>query len=99
MAGVNFKSMKKQTREQFVTFVGILIVYASVQLLIAGGMSSLMGGGALLGFDVYLLDCCCQSESLRRLFGRLKSWSCGLYVCRCVLRCAHNKAAAGRHCK
>ena len=45
MAGVNFKSMKKQTREQLVTFVGILIVYASVQLLIAGGgMSSLMEG-------------------------------------------------------
>lgn len=45
MAGVNFKSMKKKTREQLVTFVGILIVYASVQLLIAGGgMSSLMEG-------------------------------------------------------
>ena len=45
MAGVNFKSMKKKTREQLVTFVGILIVYAVVQLLIANGrMSSLMEG-------------------------------------------------------
>ncbi len=45
MAKLNIKSMKKQTRDQLITFAMVIVVYVVVQLLIASGqMSSLMQG-------------------------------------------------------
>ena len=45
MKKFNLKTMKKQTRDQLITYVAIILVFVIVQLLIsAGSMSSLMQG-------------------------------------------------------
>ena len=45
MAKLNIKSMKKQTRDQLITFAMVVVVYVVVQIMIAtGSMSSLMQG-------------------------------------------------------
>lgn len=45
MAKLNLKSIKKSTRDQFITFAMVIVVYIIVQILVAAGsMSSLMQG-------------------------------------------------------
>lgn len=45
MAKINIKSMKKQTRDQLLTFAMVIAVYVVVQIMVAtGSMSSLMQG-------------------------------------------------------
>ena len=91
---MNFKTMKKSSKDAFITYAMVVIVYLIIQAMVmSGSMSSLMQG--MLVPLLYLFYRSDRIESLCRLLRRIESGSCRIYVCRSIFQCIFHKMYGG----
>ena len=79
------KAKQKTFINNMITYAIVVVAYIVIQILMGTGhMSSLMKG--LLSPFLYLCDHGSFIESDSRYPGRVKPWTCRIYVCRCFFR-------------